>query len=61
VDSVGDAVGAQVFLEDRAHRRQVEAGAVQVRVGQRDLRGEVALRGAYVDEAAVVPTSPRFQ
>ena len=45
---------ANVFLEDRCDLRQVEAGALQVRVGERHLRSEVALRGSGIDERLVV-------
>ncbi len=49
----GEAEAGDVLGEDRADRFEVEPLAGQVRVGQGNLRGEIALRRADVDEGAV--------
>ena len=38
----------EVVVEDRFHLRQVEADAVKVRLSERNLRDQIALRGADV-------------
>ena len=54
VDAAGEAVGGDVVLEDGADFGEVEADAGEVRVGERDLGDEIALRGADVDGGFVV-------
>src|SRR5450432_1400149 len=49
-DAIREAGRHHVLLEDRRHLGQVEPDAAQVRVGERDLRGEVALSRADVHE-----------
>ena len=53
-EPVGHANGRDILFEDRRHLRQVEPHALQVRIGERNLGREVALRGADVGERAVV-------
>jgi len=55
----GQAMRRGMRLEQRAQRRQVEAAAGQVRMGERDLRGQPALGTADIDEAAVLPPRGR--
>ena len=57
VSAIGQPDAGDVLLEDRRHLRQVEARAAQVRVGERHLRGEIALRGADVDEGRCSPST----
>ena len=53
-EAIGDAERRDVLLEDRRHSGKVEADAAEMRIRQRDLHGEIALRGADVDERLVV-------
>src|SRR6201996_6398149 len=54
VNARREAVGSDVFLEDGADRGQIEADALKMRMGERDLRDEVALCSAYVDDRLVL-------
>ena len=56
-DAAAEAIFGDVLLEDRADFGEVEADAGEVRIGERDLSDQVALRGADVDGGLVV--SPR--
>ena len=50
----GETVGGDVFLEDRADCGQIKADALKMRIGERDLSDEVALRSADVDDRLVI-------
>ena len=52
--AVAHAVLGRVFLENRLHHRQIETRAFEVRVRDRHLNGEIALRRAGVDERVVL-------
>ena len=52
--AVRDAVFLDVLLEDGPDFGKVEADAREMRIGQGDLRGEVALRRAGIGEGLVV-------
>ena len=51
---VCDANSRHVFLEDRRHFREVETRAGEMRIREGDLRRQIALGRADVDERAVV-------
>ena len=56
---VSQAVARHVLLEHRRDAGQVESPALEVRVGEGDLDGQVALGGADVDEArTLAPGEP---
>jgi hypothetical protein len=53
-EPVCDARRRDVFLKHRRHFRQVESHPPQVWAGQSNLRREISLGRAYVDERAVI-------
>jgi hypothetical protein len=52
-DAAGEAVGFDILLEDGRDLSQIESDALKVRIGERNLDGEIALGGSDIGESFV--------